>query len=242
MEAALNSVDEGILMLDAHGQIRLANESIYAITHVPREELVGKNLGELPAARLAAIGYTSEEVQELLPMLMLGYLPSTPKTMIKTPATPEKHILERLASPVWDANERLVGWMILLRDVTAEYRVAESRELVTETMVHDLRSPLSVILGALDVISGAGADSPSTDPETIAEAMSIARRSAQRVLSLVESLLDIARLQTGNMETTLVPTHLNVLADNVLSELLPQAQDYGISLTGGFSARARRRR
>ncbi len=236
MEAVLNSVDEGILILDTSGKILLANESIYAITRVPHDELVGKNLAELPAARLAALGYSAEEVQELLPVVKLGYLPPALKTIVKAPAAAEKHILERLASPVWGKNERLIGWMILLRDVSEEYRVAESRELITETMVHDLRSPLGVILGALDIISGSGPASPPTDPETVSEAISIARRSSQRVLSLVESLLDIARLQTGKMETTLSPTSLNALAENVISELLPQAQEYGISLRSDIAA------
>jgi signal transduction histidine kinase len=229
LQAVLDSVEEGMLVLDNRGQVRMANRSIYTLTRVPAEELVGKSLAELPPRQLARLGYSPGEVQELLPALALGYLPASPKAIVKAPDT-EKRILERLASPIWGEDERLIGWIILLRDVSEAYRVAESRELITETMVHDLRSPLSVILGALDMIMDPGADTPQADPETTAEALTIARRSAHRVLSLVESLLEIARLQTGTLETSLVPTSLKTLADTVVGELFPQAQEYGIHL------------
>jgi len=37
--------------------------------------------------------------------------------------------------------------MIVLRDVTEELQMNEARELITETLVHDLRSPMSSVLG-----------------------------------------------------------------------------------------------
>ena len=55
--------------------------------------------------------------------------------------------------PVWGQAGRAVGWMIVLRDVTEENQIAEARELITQTLVHDLRSPVSSVLGAVDILA-----------------------------------------------------------------------------------------
>jgi NtrC-family two-component system sensor histidine kinase KinB len=119
----------------------------------------------------------------------------------------------------------VIGWLIVLQDITEEVRIAHDRELITETLVHDIRSPISAVLGAVDVIEEA------KEPAIILRAVDVARRGGQRVLSLVESLLDIARLETGTAETILSPISLYSLVESVLEGLAPQGLEFELTLS-----------
>jgi signal transduction histidine kinase len=74
--------------------------------------------------------------------------------------------IERTITPVFSQSPTSAGWIILLRDITDEQRVKEARELISETLVHDLRSPLSSTISALDVIQDSLANG---DPSGIIE-------------------------------------------------------------------------
>jgi signal transduction histidine kinase len=62
------------------------------------------------------------------------------------------------------------------------------------------------------------------------QAIQVARRGSARVLGMIESLLDIARLQSGSFELTCIPVDLQAVVDAVVIDYLPQAQDYGVTL------------
>ena len=75
---------------------------------------------------------------------------------------------------------------------------SQARELFTAALVHDLRSPASAVLGALDVMVESQGVAEEADLQ--AQAVSVARHAAQRLLNLIDSLMDITRAQSGNLE------------------------------------------
>jgi signal transduction histidine kinase len=83
------------------------------------------------------------------------------------------------------------------------------RETLTEMMIHDLRSPLSGIYTAVDALLSEG----DMEREVQREMLWVAQRSAERMLRMVETLIDIARLEAGRM-----PPDLAAWADPELLE------------------------
>jgi signal transduction histidine kinase len=101
------------------------------------------------------------------------------------------------------------------------------RDDLTNTIVHDLRSPLSSILGSLYFMEELG----DNDPESPAgQALTISIRSANKLMSLVNSLLDIARLSTGQTLVELQAQRLESALDAAVEYLLPLALDSEITL------------
>jgi PAS domain S-box-containing protein len=88
----------------------------------------------------------------------------------------------------------------ILRDISERKDLDQLREDLTSMIYHDLRSPLANIISSLDLIqslwSGKGADK---DFETIESLVSIARASTDRIQRLITSLLDINRLEAGQV-------------------------------------------
>jgi signal transduction histidine kinase len=119
---------------------------------------------------------------------------------------------------------------ILEAVITSEKRHEEARDMLTTTLVHDLRSPTSAIVGALDVLAEFQQREHPEEDEIVTQAMVVARHSAQRLLILIDSLMDIARAQAGRLDLSLGEVNLHKLANAVLKEFTPQAREYGILL------------
>ncbi|HET7293253.1 MAG TPA: GAF domain-containing protein [Vicinamibacteria bacterium] len=116
------------------------------------------------------------------------------------------------------------GRLIVLRDVTEERRVAAMREDLTHTLVHDLRTPLNSIMGFLELLG----HSPSLgDPHQ--ELLEIAGRATQRLVSLVDTILDVSRLEKGAMPLELETMALAPVVTEVLDLQKPLARPRAIT-------------
>jgi signal transduction histidine kinase len=91
---------------------------------------------------------------------------------------------------------------------------------------HELRTPLSLILGPLDQVS----DEPDL-PAPAREQIGIARRSASRMLKLVNALLDFSRLEAGEPIGTFQPTDLAQLTRDVAAMFRSTAARAGLRLS-----------
>ncbi|MCG5549513.1 ATP-binding protein, partial [Halorhodospira halochloris] len=90
---------------------------------------------------------------------------------------------------------------------------------------HDLRTPLNALMGFLELL-----DDPQLSPEQRSEYMEQCRQGAQRLLGLIETLLDLARLEAGRLELRPRATESPALIDNQVAMLRSRACEKGLSL------------
>ena len=124
------------------------------------------------------------------------------------------------------SGDDLVGRLLVLRDVTEERLLERMRDDLIHTMVHDLRGPLtsiSVSLHLLDVLTD-----PANDRER--ETLNRANKSMDRVLELVNAILDISRLESGRMALNYASVSLTDLIHNVLEWQFPLIDDKRLQL------------
>jgi len=101
--------------------------------------------------------------------------------------------------------------------------------LLTQTVVHDLKSPMTAITSALVLVEETAAES-NIDQDLVEQSMSIAHRAAQRILTLVDALLDIAKMESGEMRLELTQIEPKELLEQVSRDFLPQARSIGVVL------------
>jgi signal transduction histidine kinase len=193
-------------------------------------EYTGKRLAELPAEVLSCLGFSAEQIESMVNAMAQGIAPAGPRATIRIAGASPERLLERTSSLVWDRNGRVTGCSVVFRNITEELQMAKARELITETLVHDLRSPASAVSGALDVMEEAISRAGFQKDEVVNQAIEVARRGAQRVLGMIESLLEIARLQSGKIDVSHSTFHLRSLAANVLNDFMPESLENGIIL------------
>jgi signal transduction histidine kinase len=113
------------------------------------------------------------------------------------------------------------------RDVTEERLVQKKRDDQTDTKVHDLRNPLTNIRVALELLNQVSADTATPQQRDV---LQIASVSTQRMLTLVNAILDVSRLESGQMPLHRRPVDLRALADEVLAVQRPVASEKRLAL------------
>jgi len=114
----------------------------------------------------------------------------------------------------------------ILRDVTERLELAKLRSDLTSMIFHDLRSPLGNIISSLEVLR----ESLVGDDETIQAVLSIASRSSRRASRLVESLLDLDRLEADQAVLNKSETSIGALVAEAVEEVHPTAEAKGQQL------------
>ena len=233
LQAILDSADDGLLIFAPTGRIVLVNPRLEEMWDVPHGWLNERQLHDLldqPEATIAEkLGYTIEMLQRLLVQVSAGNTPTWNRHVYALPGQSPARYVERACRPVLDVERQPIGWMMVLRDVTEELELQRMRDDLTNTIVHDLRSPLSSILGSLYFIEELIEEQDPASP--IHEALTISIRGANKLMNLVNSLLDIARLSAGQALVELHPQRLEMILDAAVDYLLPLAGDSEITLS-----------
>jgi len=114
--------------------------------------------------------------------------------------------------------------MAALRDAADSANVAKSQFLAN--MSHEIRTPLTAIIGFAEVL----ASGPEGDQGSALRATDTIRRAASHLLSVVNDVLDLSKIESGRMTTEPVPTDLPRVVREVANLLRPKATEKGIGL------------
>jgi signal transduction histidine kinase len=144
----------------------------------------------------------------------------------------QSHTIHWLSLPVL-AGTTPLGRLLVLRDVTDERAVERLREDMTRTMVHDLRNPLASIASAIEYLQG-NTTLVLADDER--EVLDIAYDSTYKMLGLVNSILDVSRLESGRMLLKYTQFGVGDLIVGVLRSQEPLAVDKGLRLASDVPA------
>ncbi|MDW8327046.1 MAG: GAF domain-containing protein, partial [Anaerolineales bacterium] len=229
--AILNSTREGVLVIDSSGLISLANPRIEEFWGIPVTRLLHQPLTTLLADKeldiAGKLGFAETELEELLLTLRAGLALSIPKVQYRVQAQKTRY-LERTGAPVLDRFSRAIGWVLILRDMTEERELQQVRDTLSNMIVHDLRSPLNSMLAGLYLIRDRLA--PEQQTPLIRQSLEVAIRSCNKMIGLVSTLLDISRMESGELEIRRRPVQFSALVDEVLTDLMPLANDQGLVL------------
>jgi NtrC-family two-component system sensor histidine kinase KinB len=225
--AVLNASDEGILMADPTGRIAIANHHVENLIGIPLDALLNSRISDSAYAIATQLGFSNEEIEQRLASLQTDF-PLLGMTDTYELTKPRFRTIERTEAPVKDSSGGLIGWLIILRDISKKYEWNEARNRLTEMIVHDFRSPLAAILSSLKILG----ESTSEDTQTVMsqQALSVARRSCDQMLGLVNSLSDIAKLETGQLPIRRQEISFQNLFSNLVASYVPAANELGILL------------
>jgi len=231
LNSILRTTQEGMLLFDLDRRVLAANPAAAALLGSAQSEMIGQDLyspGPGGAPSLAErMGYACGELEAACQRVAEDR-DSFDRQQIAMAGPPERHV-ERTLAAVRDRQGEINGWLLVLRDVSEEHELAQIREDLTNMLVHDLRSTLSVLTSCLDLIKGELA--PDQMTHDLRQLIELGERSGARLLRLVSNLLDISRLESGNMELFRQVVGPRYLLENVAERLMPEARQAQIEVT-----------
>jgi len=123
--------------------------------------------------------------------------------------------------------------MVVLHDVTAAKRAAQMRADFVSNVSHELRSPLSSLLGFIETLRGPAQD----DPEAIQKFLAIMETEAKRMTRLINDLLTLSKVESDEHILPEGNVNINDLLTQVADILSLRAQERGLDITLDIKAR-----
>jgi len=150
-----------------------------------------------------------------------------------------KWVLGR-AVPEFDSQNQIIGYVGTITDITEiinfQHEQIELKEKAEESdrlksaflanMSHEIRTPMNGILGFSDLLSD-----PDLTNEEQANYIALINKSGQRMLNIINDIVDISKIEAGLLEIQLSKTNINDQIEYLYNFFLPQAKSKGLLLS-----------
>ncbi len=220
VRAIMESMAEGLLVIDARGRISLVNPAAEMLLGLKK----GTALGQTP---LEAV--RSHELDDLLKTATkLAGGASAEITLVY----PRRRILAGTAVAIRGADGGLQGAVLVLRDVTQLKRLEEVRMEFVLNVSHELRTPLTAIRGYAETLLDQGLD----DREEARKFLEVIHRQSDRLGRLLNDLLDLSNIELERAPLSIRPVSLADVTRQAAAMLLPQAERKSIHLVTAVPA------
>lgn len=189
-----------------------------------------QNIVSFNSQTMKEFNYTDKELQNknielLIPNIDIAEIISTTKTMTGFKKNEETFPIEVKASAM-NIDDKLYT-IIVVQDITERQKVDKLKNEFVSVVSHELRTPLTSIRGALGLIIG-GATGSYT--EKTKKLLDLANNNCERLLTLINDILDIEKIEAGKMDFQLKIINLNKLVKDTLEANKIYAQKYQINL------------
>lgn len=213
LAAILNSVAEGIVMTNMHGNVLSVNPMASQLFGANETDLLYQPIDELiddlyrQAHEITTPSWQNEEEDNAS---------TAPQITELELGSEQRRFIRHLRLPVRDADGKMYGQIEVFHDITKERELTQLRDDYTSMLVHDMRAPLtSIINGIVMVQRGLVGDISPQQHELLA----IAHHGSQTMLELINNLLDISKMEEGHMPLDAEPLVPYTLIDDVIERL-----------------------
>lgn len=231
-EAILHSIADGVVVVDQQGHLLMFNQVAHEILPCLQEQALGRPLGEL-GQHFEPDDPRGEVIRRM------DQLASTPEAL----STSLPHSSQRfsvgsqtwvsLYAPVIHDEGTTEGIVTILHNITREIEAIEVRTQFVSTVAHELRTPLTSVQGYSELLMADVGDKLSKEEGTY---LSVIRRNIDRMESLVNDLLDLCRLESGQVQVEIGPTSLHTAIKEIVTIMRPQIEERRLSLNLALSA------
>ncbi len=222
-QAAIDSLPDPVVVLDRGGAVLNLNRSAEGLFRLDAGGGVDEPLPTLP-------GLPGERLEAVRAHVLAGHGPYVPRgfeeAVTVEGAGGPRRLLPR-ATALRSAEGEISGIALVLQDVTRLVRIDELRNDVVSTVAHEFRTPLTSLQMAIH-LCGDRAAGPLTEEQ--AELMAGARQDCDRLLALVDDILDLSRIQAGKIEIESRPANAGALLARAAAAAEPSARAKEITL------------
>jgi len=233
MEAVIANMADGLVILDDQDRVLTLNRAAEWMLSLPAEQVLGRRV----------TGDSGSPHLRTLASLCPGQKPSSPSSSSAEadPAAVRLHatvrevtldasldrVLQVYTSPVRDDEGHFWGRVLVLHDVTRERQLDQLKEEFVSNVSHELRTPLQSIKGFVELLR----KGKVKDPVVQREFLTRAAQDADRLMVLVNDLLDMSRIEAGRLQLELTDVDMSALIAETLQSLEGLAGEKGVSVT-----------
>jgi PAS domain S-box-containing protein len=224
-ELVLACVGEGIIALDAGGRVTVANPAAARMLGARSEELIGAILRDVVHSPGEDENSNSEIHRAIDEALTDGHVRHVESDLLLR-NDGSSFAVEYMCTPILE-HGRNHGAVVLFRDVTQRRAVERMKEEFVSIVSHELRTPLTSIRGSLGLIaSGMLGEVPARGQRML----DIAITNSDRLVRLINDILDIEKLDSGAVKMNLQASNAADLMTQAAETMRPLAHESGVSV------------
>jgi len=221
LRSIVDNMVDALITIDEHGLIQSYNRAAELMFDYSEEEVVNQNISMLMPEPYHGEhdGYLARYIQSG-EMDVMGTL----REAVAKRKSGEVFPVELAISEIDLNGRRLFSGIV--RDVTERKRNEKLKNEFVSTVSHELRTPLTSIRGSLGVLSAGVAGEL---PEVAQKMLTIASNNTERLLLLINDILDIQKIEADQMTIELESLDIKALLVKVIEENNAYAAQYGSS-------------
>ena len=228
LSKAVDQSPASIMITDPSGKIEYVNPKFLENSGYSHEEIIGKNPSILRSGEHPQTFY-----KDLWETITSG---KDWAGEVRNKRKNGELIWEsELISPIFDTNGKIINFISVKEDITERKRMiaeviqaknkAESAERLKSAflanMSHEIRTPLNAILGFSNMMTS----SDDMSDETKKEYIDIINKSAEGLLLIINDILDVSKLETGQVKIYYKPFNLNKMLESMKSQYQEKMTD-----------------
>jgi PAS domain S-box-containing protein len=229
-EAILSSIGDGVIVTDQKGNIMFVNRAATKLLNLSQIEIVGKKivfLVEMQKENGILVDPNDHPILKVLKNKKsiideLYYYVCNDKTKFPASVT---------VTPIF-LNKELIGTIEVFRDITKERDIDKAKTEFVSLASHQLRTPLSSINWYAEMLLNGDAGRMTAEQSQYLQEI---YRGNQRMVDLVNSLLNVSRLELGTFSVEPEECDLKDIFKDVLDDLLPKMVNKKIKLEKKFA-------
>jgi two-component system phosphate regulon sensor histidine kinase PhoR len=222
LEATLSGMREGLLVVDRDMRVVASNPAARKLFNPSAPALKSQRLTEL-TRNPAIYGAFADGLKGL------------ERTGVKVETHgPERLIFDLRVVPIGSANGNgAEGALGVFFDITRTERLEIVRQEFLSNVSHELRTPLTSIIAFVETLETGAME----DPESCQRFLSIIRKNASRMHSLIDDILELTSIEGGNVQLRATPVDLHLLVNDVCASLAAKAAAQNVTLTNKVAPR-----
>jgi PAS domain S-box-containing protein len=233
LNIALNQTPTPVALTDLSGLFVYVNDSYCNLSGYEKEELLGKHISTLKNDVLSETLYS-----EILETVSAGQI--WEGEIVNNKKTGSSYLEQATIAPVYSGSGEMTHVVKVAIDITeqreleneliaAKEKAQESDRLKSAflaNMSHEIRTPMNGILGFTELL-----EQPDLTGEQRTKFIEIIKKSGRRMLDTVNDLIEISKIETGQVAIHLSPVSLNEQLDSFLNFFEREAKEKGLSLS-----------
>jgi len=192
-QAAIDSLPDPVLMLEAAGDLQGTNAAARTILGIDPEESGSSSFERVDPGVRSLLDRVRAHV--------VGgrgvYSPKGFEEALRVPAPDGERIYVPRATPIYGENGSVAGAAVVLQDVTRLFHFDELKNNLVATVAHEFRTPLTSLRMAIHLCTEE-AVGPLSNKQ--AELLFAAREDCERLQAIVDDLLNLSRLESGRID------------------------------------------
>lgn len=230
-EAILTSIGDGLVVVDKEGKITYINKSFEEMLGWKSQEIIGKSMVEV-VPREDLYGIEVSFKKRILTQVLAGqkFVADLTNPYYYLRKNKSRFPVSSIVAPMV-LNKKIVGAVEVFRDITKEKGIDKAKTEFVSLASHQLRTPLSTVNWYSEMLLAGDVGEISTEQKSYLEEI---YKGNQRMVDLVNTLLDVSRIELGTFLVESKLTDIIALTRGVIDEQKLQIDEKKIIHTCTF--------